>query len=278
MTNNVTVIGLGAMGRKMADVYIERGYDVSVWNRTPEKAAGLNAKLLDSPAQAGDLVIISQVDYQAMYDSFDEADLTGKTLVNLSSDTPERLREAARWVADRGGRLVTGGIMVPPPGIGTPVSYVFYSGAPVEEHREALSVLGDVHHVGEDPGLAMLYYQSMLYIFWSTLTSFMHASALMGSAERLLPYAGAMVKGLAEEGPMAFLPILTKSIEAGIYPGEENNLHMQAVGLEHIVEASRDAGLDTTVPEALKDLFHQAVRMGHGGDGLASVIEAIRAG
>jgi 3-hydroxyisobutyrate dehydrogenase len=34
---SVSVIGLGIMGSELARVLIERGYDVTVWNRTPEK-------------------------------------------------------------------------------------------------------------------------------------------------------------------------------------------------------------------------------------------------
>lgn len=281
---NVTVIGLGAMGSTMAAVLLERGSSVTVWNRTASRADALVSKGATGAATAAqavaasDLVIVSQVDYQAMYDSLDGVDLSGKVVVNLSSDTPARLREAAEWVRERGGELVTGGIMVPPPGIGTPVSYAFYSGreAALAPHREALEALGEVRYVGADHGLAMLYYQSMLYMFWSTLHSFMHASALVGGSELLLPYARAMASDLAGDGPMGYLSILAREIQKGVYPGAENNLHMQAVGMEHVVEASRDAGIDVTVPSALKDLFHRAVAQGHGADGLGSLFEAIR--
>ncbi|WP_043615185.1 NAD(P)-binding domain-containing protein [Nonomuraea candida] len=32
---SVTVLGLGPMGQAMAGAYLGRGYDVTVWNRTP---------------------------------------------------------------------------------------------------------------------------------------------------------------------------------------------------------------------------------------------------
>ncbi|SEG69670.1 3-hydroxyisobutyrate dehydrogenase [Thermomonospora echinospora] len=286
----VTVIGLGAMGAAMAEAFLKDGRPTTVWNRTAAKADPLvdkGAQRASTPAEAlaaGELVVISQLDYPAMYDTFAgaEAALDGKVLVNLSSGTPQELREAAGWAAGHGARLVTGGIMVPPPGIGTPDSYVFYSGPEpaLDTHRKTLETLGAVTYVGADPGLAMLYYQAMLMMFWSTLTSYFHAVALVGSAgataEDLRPFAARLYGQLTGDGPMGFLPILTREIDAREYPGEQNSLHMQAVGAAHVVEAFRDAGLHTGMPGALRDLFAQADAAGHGAEGLTSVIEVIR--
>ncbi|MFI6500460.1 NAD(P)-dependent oxidoreductase [Nonomuraea typhae] len=283
MTNQVTVVGLGPMGATMAERFLDAGYDVTVWNRTASKAAPLVARGA-RPAErpTGDLMVISQLNYRAMYDSLAGVDLKGKVLVNLSSDSPKVLREAASWVAGQGGVLVTAGIMVPPPGIGQPGSYAFYSGPGevIERHSQTLRALGDVVDVGTDPGLAMLYYQAQLYVFWSTLTSFMHATALLGSAGvkpgQGLPYFKETVGLLASDGPMGFLQQLSDEIEAGEYPGELNSMHMMAVGAEHALDAFRDAGLETTMPEALKALFERTDREGHGADGLGAVIEMIK--
>jgi 3-hydroxyisobutyrate dehydrogenase-like beta-hydroxyacid dehydrogenase len=286
----VTVIGLGPMGATMAETFLKAGHRVTVWNRTASKADPLVAQgavLARTAAEAliaSELVVISQLDYQSMYDSVGSATdaLKGKVLVNLSSDAPEKLRAASAWAAEHGADLLTGGIMTPPPGIGQPGAYTFYSGseAVLEKHHATLKALTDVSYVGADTGLAMLFYQAQLFLFWSTLTSYMHAVALVGSAgvspEAFRPYAAETVGSLAGDGPMGFLKILTEEFEAGVYPGELNSLHMQAVSANHVVEASRDAGLDTAFPVALKDLFWRAVEQGHGAEGLGSVIEAIK--
>ncbi|MGZ0149736.1 NAD(P)-dependent oxidoreductase [Kribbella sp. WER1] len=277
----VTVIGLGAMGSTMARTYVAAGHPTTVWNRTPGKADGLGAVPATTAAEAvaaGAIVVISQVDYHAMYDSLADADLTGRVLVNLSSDSPERLREAAAWVAERGGTLVTGGIMVPPPGIGQPGAYAFYAGPAeaLDAHRTTLEVLGRVDHVGTDPGLAMLYYQAMLNIFWTTLISYFYSASLVGDAEKLRPYAASMLTDLTQDGPMGFLRILTRELESGEYPGADNNLHMQAVGSEHAVQAFTDAGLDVTVPAAVAELFARADAAGYGANGLSALVEMVR--
>lgn len=277
----VTVIGLGAMGSTMARTFLDAGHPTTVWNRTPGKTAGLGAVEATSAAEAvatSRLVVISQVDYQAMFDSLADADLSGRVLVNLSSDSPARLRAASEWAEERGATLVAGGIMVPPPGIGKPGAYAFYAGPAdaMAAHRETLEALGRVDHMGSDPGLAMLYYQAMLNIFWTTLISYFYSASLVGSAERLRPYAAAMLTDLTEDGPMGFLRILTAELESGEHPGAENNLHMQAVGAEHAVQAFTEAGLDVTVPGAVAELFARADAAGYGADGLSALVELVR--
>ncbi|RFS87231.1 NAD(P)-dependent oxidoreductase [Actinomadura spongiicola] len=286
----VTVVGLGAMGAAMAATFLENGHPTTLWNRTASRAEPLVAKgatLAATPAAAlaaSELVILSQTDYQAMYDSLDQAAdaLKGRVVVNLSSGSPDELRRADEWASRHGAELLTGGVMVPPAGIGKPGSYVFYSGREetLHRHRETLGELGETTFVGSDPGLSMLYYQAQLYLFWSTLIAYMHGVALVGtagvSAERLRPFAATMLADLAADGTMGFLKVMTEMIDAGVVRGADHNLRMQAVGADHIVEAAQEAGIDAAGPRALRDLMWRAVDAGHGADGLASVIEVIR--
>ena len=53
--SEITVIGLGNMGSALARVLVENGRSVTVWNRSPEKAAPLldqGAVLASHPAAA----------------------------------------------------------------------------------------------------------------------------------------------------------------------------------------------------------------------------------
>jgi len=133
----VTVIGLGPMGQAMTRALLAAGHPVTVWNRTPGRADGVvadGARRATTPGEAleaSDLVILSLTDYRAMYDILDDAaaSLAGRTLVNLSSDTPDRTRKAATWAAGHHADFLTGGVMVPAPMVGTAAATVFYSGS-----------------------------------------------------------------------------------------------------------------------------------------------------
>lgn len=281
----VTLIGLGPMGQAMVRAFLAGGHPVTVWNRTAGRAddlvseGAIRANTVAEALAANELVLFSLTDYQAMYDILGSAGdaLTGRAIVNLSSDTPERSREAAAWVAQRGGRLVVGGVMVPENLVGTDASFVFYSGPReiFEGHQPTLRLLGRTDYRGEDPGLAQLYYQALLDIFLTSLSGFLHAAALVGTAgvaaETLVPYAkenfGLVTSLLADAA---------RQIDKGDHPGDQANAIMMGATAEHIATASKDAGIDVDLPNAVKAQYDRAIAAGHGRDSWTSLIEVIK--
>lgn len=281
----VTVIGLGPMGQAMVRAFLANGHPTTVWNRTASRADGVVAEgavRVDTAGEAvtaSKLVVLSLTDYQAMYDILGAAgaSMAGRVIVNLSSDTPERTREAAGWAADRGAELIPGGIMVPAELVGKDGAYVFYSGpkAAFEAHRSTLAVIGKPDYRGEDPGLAQLYYQAQLDIFLTSLSAYLHATALIKSAgvpaAEFLPYATDNFNTLSY-----FLTEAAREIDEGRYPGELANVTMMGATADHIVRASRDAGIDLDLPSAVKAHYDRAIATGHGRYAWTSLFEVIK--
>ncbi|MFF8836473.1 NAD(P)-dependent oxidoreductase [Streptomyces sp. NPDC015130] len=283
---SVTVIGLGPMGRAMAGAYLDQGYAVTLWNRTPSRAAELvrrGAVLAASPAEAvaaNEVVVLSLTDYDAFYGvlgAVDPAVLAGKVLVNLSSDTPDRAREAAAWAAERGAVQLTGGILVPPSGVGDPDSSAFYSGPRevFEAHRGTLAVLtGGTDHRGEDPGLAALFYQLNMVMFWTALSGYWQAIALAGahgiSATELQPYAR---NALDLD---RFIDFYAPRVDAGHHGGDVDRLAMGLASTEHVLHTVVDAGVDAALPAAVVDLFRRGVEAGRGDDSASSLVELLK--
>ncbi|MER0444148.1 NAD(P)-binding domain-containing protein [Streptomyces sp. Edi4] len=285
----VTVIGLGPMGQAMARTLLAAGHCVTVWNRTASRAEDIVAAGAERAATPGDalaaspLVILSLTDYRAMYDILGGAtgSLAGRTLVNLSSDTPDRTREAAAWAEGRGADFLAGGVMVPAPMVGTEASHVYYSGRPdvMDTHRATLALLGAPRHLGSDPGLAQMMYQAQLAVFLSSLSALMHATAMLGSAgmkaqdalPELLASAdmiGAIVRA-GEETPGA-------ALDAGDHPGALSTVTMMGATADHIVETSTSLGLDLALPLAVQAHYRNAIENGHGGDNWTRIIDSIR--
>ncbi|MDP4096265.1 NAD(P)-binding domain-containing protein [Paenibacillus sp. P96] len=284
-SKSVTVIGLGPMGQAMADVYLKRGYKVTVWNRTSSKAdelaarGAVKASSINEALAANELTVISLTDYDVMYPILNPASehLSGKVLVNLSSDTPEKVRKAAKWLSDRGASLITGGVQVPPSGIGKPDSFTYYSGPKevFEAHMKDLEVLTGTDYRGEDPGLAMLYYQIQMDIFWTSMLSYLHALAVAGangiSAEQFLPYASATLSSLS-----TFVEFYTPRLDAGKHPGDVDRLAMGFASIEHVVHTAEDVGIDIALPSAVLDIFKRGMENGHSGDSFTSLIEIFK--
>jgi 3-hydroxyisobutyrate dehydrogenase-like beta-hydroxyacid dehydrogenase len=72
MAETIGFVGLGQMGRQMAERLAQAGFALRVWNRTRQRAEGLpSATVCDSPREAArgvDLVVSSLADDQAVTD------------------------------------------------------------------------------------------------------------------------------------------------------------------------------------------------------------------
>ncbi|WP_329225179.1 NAD(P)-binding domain-containing protein [Streptomyces sp. NBC_00111] len=285
----VTVIGLGPMGQAMTRTLLGAGHPVTVWNRTVGRADGVvadGATLAATPGdavEASPLVILSLTDYQAMYDVLGgaTASLAGRTLVNLSSDTPDRTREAVAWAEGHRAGFLTGGAMVPAPMVGTEAAYVYYSGRHevMESHLATLARLGTPKYLGEDPGLAQMMYQAQLALFLTTLSGLMHATAMLGAAgiparealPELLSAADSIgdIMRAGEENPGA-------ALDAGEHPGDLSTVTMMGATSDHIVDTSTSLDLDLALPLAVQAHYRRAIKDGHGGDNWTRIIDSIR--
>lgn len=280
----VTVIGLGPMGQAMVRAFLAAGHPVTVWNRTASRAddvVAAGAVRAATPAEAvgaSPLVVLSLTHYAAMYEILDGVGdaLAGKVVANLSSDSPQASRDAAAWLAERGAELLVGGIMVPAPAVGTDASYVFYSGprSVFEAQEPVLRVIGRPEYRGEDPALAQLFYQALLAVFLTSLAAELQAAALVASAgvraKELMPFVREVLELAA-----AYVDETAQHVDERSYPGDLSTATMMGATADHIVAASRDAGLDTVLPEAVKSLYDRAIAAGHGADNWTSLYEVV---
>ncbi|MFI1865507.1 NAD(P)-dependent oxidoreductase [Streptomyces jumonjinensis] len=282
---SVTVIGLGPMGQAMVHALLDKGYPVTVWNRTPSRADALIArgavlaKSAEDALTANELIVVSLTDYDAMYALLEPAShaLAGRVLVNLSSDTPEKARAGARWVSEHGGTHLTGGVNSSPSGIGQPGSSTFYSGPHevFEAHRSVLEILTDTDYRGDDPGLAALLYQIVVGMFWTSVLGYWQAIALADAngltASEVLPHATKLLTGMP-----GFLSFSAERIDAGEHGGDVERLAMGLASVEHVLHTNADAGVDTTLPTAVAALFRRGIDAGHGTDSASSLVELMK--
>ncbi|WP_449062563.1 NAD(P)-dependent oxidoreductase [Planomonospora algeriensis] len=281
----VTVIGLGDMGRALAGAFLAAGHPTTVWNRTASRAEPLAARgatVAATPAEASaasPLTVACVIDYDAVEAITGPAagELKGRTLVNLTADTPERARRTASWAAEHGIGYLDGAIMTPTPTISGPEAVVLYSG-PEEVYRDHLPTLsslgGTAAYLGADPGRAAAHDVALLDFFWTSMSGLVHAFALASAegigARELAPFA----KGIG-----ALLPAIVDGfaghIDDGRHPGDDSTVLSAAASLEHIVHASRARGLDTGVLDAATAVARRAIDIGHGSDSFSRLAEVI---
>jgi 3-hydroxyisobutyrate dehydrogenase len=114
----IGVAGLGAMGAAIAARLIEVGHEVTVWNRTAEKAkllADAGAKAVGSPAEvaaASEAVITILTDGKAIDDVYSgpngllSGDVKGKLFIEMSTVAPRVETDLAPKVRSKGAAMV----------------------------------------------------------------------------------------------------------------------------------------------------------------------------
>ncbi|MGK5731196.1 NAD(P)-dependent oxidoreductase [Streptomyces sp. URMC 124] len=283
----VTVLGLGSMGTALAGALLEAGHETTVWNRTAGKGEALVARGAARAATAAEavaaspLVIACLSDYDAVHGLLGPlaGGLRGRTLVNLTSGSPEQARASASWAAGHGIGYLDGAIMSTPPGIGSPAVMLLYSGSTpaFAEHRETLACLGDPVDLGDDAGVASLYDTALLGMMWATLAGWLQGVALTGADQvDAAVFTPVAIRWMGAVN--GFMDTYAPRVDAGVYPGDDATLDVHLGAIGHLVHASAARGLDTRLPELLKASIEEAVAAGHGGDGYARLIETVRAG
>ncbi|WP_327142770.1 NAD(P)-dependent oxidoreductase [Nocardia sp. NBC_01327] len=264
---SVTVLGLGPMGQAMVRAFLEAGVEVTVWNRSAEKAdamAELGAKRAATVAEAleaNEVAVLSLTHYAAMYDVLGQAaeHLAGKVIANLSSDSPEQTRRGAAWVRAHGAEFLSGGVMSAGDNIAHPASYIFYSGPRevFDAHAEVLRPLSPQEYLGVDDGLAQVFYQALLTIFHPWMLAFDQAMALIANSgneiDRFLPFALR-----SNEAFPYFMSDFAAAAKAGGW-GDRAQLAMMDAGAQHVVDASVEAGVDASLSRAAQALWRKAI-------------------
>ncbi|MDH6628460.1 3-hydroxyisobutyrate dehydrogenase-like beta-hydroxyacid dehydrogenase [Streptomyces sp. LBL] len=284
----VTVLGLGPMGGALSGAFLDAGLRTTVWNRTPGRdrelveRGAVGAPSATEAVAASALTVVCLVNYDAADSVLRDAPVTdalkGRTVVNLSADTPDRARDTASWADAHGIRYLDGAIMTPTTSIGTPAAVFLHSGPEglYREHRPVLDALGGTHtHLGEDIGRAAAYDIALLDLFWTATAGYAHALAVAGAegvtARELAPFA---------QGIAAILPPLIEGwaddVDSGTFSGEGNPITSAVSSMAHIVQASEAHGIDAGVLRTAEGQARRVIGLGHGTDGFMRVTEVLR--
>lgn len=281
----VTVLGLGAMGRALAGALVAAGHPTTVWNRSPGRAAALTAAgateagTAAEAVAAGDLVVVCLLDDAVTRQVLAPVApvLAGRTLVNLTNGTPEQARQLAEWATSHGADHLDGGIMAMPAMIGQPGALILYSG-PEEAFRagrETLAAFGAAHWLGADPGSASLHDLALLAAMYGMFGGYLHAVAMIRAAG--VPATG--FTPLATDWLTAMLgalPALARGVDSGDHAADGSAVGMQAAAFGNLLAASREVGVSTSLLEPVRRLLDDAVRAGHGEDGLSALVDLLR--
>lgn len=272
----VAVVGLGAMGSRIAQRLLAAGHDLVVWNRSAEKTAPFVA--VESPAQAAqraDAVFVMVSDPEAVREVTEGADgilagaRPGTTVIQMSTVGPADISRLASSLPE-GVELLDAPVLGSLSEVEGGTLRVFAGGSPdlVERWTPVLSSLGSVLHVGP-VGLGT----AAKLVANSTLLG---ALAVLGEALAL-----GQKLGLSREATFEVLSATPLAAQAerrreAFETGEYPTRFALALALKdtELISAAAE-GADLKVAEAVRDWFAEAVGEGAGEDDYSSILACI---
>jgi 3-hydroxyisobutyrate dehydrogenase-like beta-hydroxyacid dehydrogenase len=279
-------LGLGMMGSAMASRLLDAGNDLTVWNRTAQKAQPLvdrGASLAASPAEAsvGAEVVITMLADPAALDQvlFGSEGLApglhpGQTLIDMSTVGPDAVAEALSGLPE-GVAFADAPVRgsVPEAAKGRLSIFVGATEETFPRVAELLEPLGSIRHVGP-PGSGA----AMKLVVNSTL-----GTAIVGVGEALslgetLGLARGQLLDVLEETPLgASVKAKRSNLESGSYPANFK-LALARKDLHLVTDAAERRGRELKVAAAARDWFDRAADAGGSEDDYSAVVATILRG
>jgi 3-hydroxyisobutyrate dehydrogenase-like beta-hydroxyacid dehydrogenase len=155
----IAILGIGKMGSAIAGRLADSGFELTLWNRTRERAVVLGiGTVADTPADAvrdAEVVISNLTGPEAVRSTYlgpngAVSEGAGKLFIEMSTAGPDLLPSLAADIAAAGGRLVDAPIVGAPPAMLAGQAAILVGGADldVDAASPVLGTLGTVRHVG----------------------------------------------------------------------------------------------------------------------------------
>ena len=283
--SEVTVIGLGNMGSALARVLLDapQGRAVTVWNRSPGKAAPLvdkGAVLAPSAAAAvaaSPIIMMCVTNYAAANHILDEAaaNLPGKMLVQFTTGSPQDARASETWAHEHGAEYLDCAITGSPSSIGTPSAHILVAGreAVFQKAEPTLRVLANnLDYKGESIGLASAWEMVFIMHYYGMFLSLFHSVQICQAEgiplEEYINLLGTQGKNYEKW--------LFENIRSGNYQDTSAPLELWAGAIKQITQHAQDSHIDAEFPKLAARLFQEAMAAGYGREEVSALFKVLQ--
>ncbi len=284
----ISVIGLGEMGAAIARTLLKNGYQVTVWNRTAEKAEKLVgegvtvAKDAYAAVNASPVIITCVSTYETTRSIIGEektaSSLAGRTIIELSTGTPQDARDAEIWFHSKEAEYLDGAIAATPDLLGKPDTPIFVSGAEsvFRKNEATLKILGGgTNYVGESVGAAAAWDLGFLSYMWGMYLGFLQSARIFESEGIRVAALGKMISDIS---PVIGEMVKHESelIENETFDNPQSSLEICLASVDLILKQAKDAGINSEIPTFNRKVFQKGIDAGYGKEGLAALIKTLR--
>jgi 3-hydroxyisobutyrate dehydrogenase-like beta-hydroxyacid dehydrogenase len=287
---DISVIGLGAMGAGIARAFLKEGCRVSVWNRSRGKIDDLvsqGAIACEGPAQALDAnthVVVCVSDYavwQTIIETHDLAShLKDTCIIQLTTGTIEDVQRHGSFIHEHGGRLADGAVMCYPRNLGTKDASLLLSGASevLEECDSILSMLDQSWtNLGENLNGPAILSRSLMAGMTAALMGVVNGAAMCRAGGVPLDVFLTFYErnnGLIQGEQRR----LVKAIQEGNTQENEASIKAWREGNEALLSVATSLGTNLTLQSALQAVFQEGRSQGLDEHDLSALVDVFDPG
>jgi 3-hydroxyisobutyrate dehydrogenase-like beta-hydroxyacid dehydrogenase len=275
---NVTVIGLGVMGIALARTLLQNGFNVTVWNRSLDKAETLKdegptvAGSCNEAISANPTIIVcikSHADTRELLESAQS--LEGKNIIELSTGSAPEAESLYQWLGEEKSTCLIGMICTFPRGIGDKDG----SEKLWEQSEKMLKILaGQSTYIGNQVGsLAILY--SALFLPRQGFMFGMIYGAL------LCKKAGVSMEAYVEQIPLTikvvndYYEVFASSVPGENFENPQASIDTYVAAFRDTLESFQDNDVNDEFPMLMSKLVNLGADAGLGDKQVTSLVNLL---
>jgi 3-hydroxyisobutyrate dehydrogenase-like beta-hydroxyacid dehydrogenase len=280
--STIAVLGLGAMGRAIAQRLLEAGHDLTVWNRTPgrdEELVSAGATRADTPADAvrgAEVIVTMLTDPPALETVLFGPDGAASTipqtatLIDMSTVGPTAIASAAERLS---APVLDGPVLgsVPSAEAGRLVILVGGDREVFDRHRELLAVLGTPMYLGPSGSGAWL----KLVNNAASIATLVALGELLALTDRAGLGTDTVLASL-EAGPLASLVERWRPRLMGEDQSSYFRLALARKDLAIVFDEAEREGTELTVAETAAARCDEAIGAGLGDEDFGAIVPFLR--
>ena len=283
---NLGFIGLGAMGRHMAQHLMKGGHQLGVWARRAESAAPLvaaGAKRYDSPAAlaaASDVVftmVMASSDFEAVVTGpggIIEGAKRGSVVVDMETISPAVARAVAETLAGKGIDMLDAPVSGGPMGAEQASLSIMVGGTPevFERIKPLFACMGKtIIRVGDSGAgqITKACNQLALLVTTQGVAEALHLAGRLGADPAKVREV--MLGGVAASRVMELFG--KRMVERNFANGIDTRLYHKDLGI--VLELARAAGIESPAGAVVMQEINTLMAQGRGQDDLAALITVL---
>ena len=282
---DISVIGLGDMGSALAGTLLGRGYSVTVWNRSPQKAdplVGAGAELAGSVSEAiaaSPATITCITSHDRTIEIVQDADavLSGKTIIELSTGGITEAETLADLLTEKGADWLIGAISGYPSSVGSEDLVLITSGdrGVWDRWETVMKTLGGSSVcVGDKAGMVPTLFAALFTVRQGFMFGMIYGGLVCKKA-------GISLEEFARQVPISmdvlpsYYQYFSDSIANGLFESEEASMATYAAALDDALATFEALGAPSELPGLFSEQAHKGVDAGLDKKALTALIDLL---